>query len=64
MLSSNARDHLAGRAIIDAGISPQNIYASSFFLQFVFLLLLLSRQCLLTTYTFLACWELSIIWGF
>lgn len=64
MLSNNARDDLAGRPIIDVGLCPQNIFASSFFPQFVFLLLVLSPQCLLITYIFLACWKLSIIWGF
>lgn len=42
MLSNNARDDLAGRAITDIGVCPQNIYASRFFPQFVFLLLVLS----------------------
>lgn len=64
MLSNNARDDLAGRAIIDAGVFPPNIDASSFFPQFVFVLLALSPQCLLVTYIFPACWELSVIWGF
>lgn len=64
MLSNNARDDLAGRAIIDVGVCLQNIYASSFFPQFVFLLLALFPQCLLITYIFLACGKLSIIWGF
>lgn len=66
MLQNNASDDHAGRAIIHIGVCPQNISvsASSFFPCSLSLLLVLSHQCLLITYIFLACWDLSIIWGF
>lgn len=66
MLQNNASDDRAGRAFIHVGVCPQNIPVSapSFFPHSLFLLLVLSHQCSPITHVFLACWDLSIIWGF